>query len=159
MRLKKVDATNLGHVAPLSAGLTRRPGFPDSGKRYGSRVNCNWCGPNDRGTRKPVHSSGNRIPNSVHQSFFLVESLTLKRKARSQQRQSAQGRSYEATIKYPHYTGWTERTAYKSRLCLERRWGKRSRSSETAESVRDERAGCGWCCFSDRWDLPIQMAG
>lgn len=56
-------------------------------------------------------------------------------------------------------TGWTERATHKSRLCLERRSDKRTRSSETAvESVRHERAGCGWCCLSDRWDLSIQMA-
>lgn len=50
-------------------------------------------------------------------------------------------------------SGWTERALDQNFICHERRSGKRNRSSETAaESVHDERARCGWRCFSDRWD-------
>lgn len=87
----------------------------------------------------------------------LVEASTLKRRYSGES--SVKGEAWRRSSVRAN-TGWTERAAHKSRLCLERRSGKRTRSSETAaESVRDERAGCGRCCFSDRWDLPIQVAG
>lgn len=98
-----------------------------------------------------LHGESNLKRRPTKSKFFLVEASTLKRRYSGES--SVKGEATGRRSSVHANTGWAKRAAHKSRLCLERS-GKRTRSSETAaESVRDERAGCGRCCFSDRWDL------
>lgn len=149
-----MNAVKLGHAAPL---YDTTIGFSDS-KLHKFWGDYNWCDSNDYSIREPDYLPVNRIFNAVHKNQNSGSSRSLILRQRSSGESPIKGEATKRQSSVHTNTGWTERAAHKNRLCLERRSGKRTRSSETAaESVRDERAGCGWCCLSDRWDLSIQM--